>query len=63
MTSSDGSNFCCIILYAYLSPTAWRYAAAPIEGSIDEAEAVAVTVEPSGGDPAPTRDILLTTSL
>ncbi len=38
-------------------------AAAPIEGSIDEAEAVAVTVEPSGGSPAPTSDILLTTTL
>ena len=38
-------------------------AAAPIEGSIEEAEAVAVTVEPSGGSPAPTSDILLTTSL
>jgi anti-sigma-K factor RskA len=38
-------------------------AAAPIEGSIDEADAVAVTVEPSGGSPAPTSDILLTTTL
>jgi len=38
-------------------------AAAPIEGSIDEAEAVAVTVEPSGGSPAPTSDIVLTTTL
>ena len=38
-------------------------AAAPIEGSIDEAEAVAVTLEPSGGSPAPTSEILLTTSL
>jgi hypothetical protein len=36
-------------------------AAAPIEGSIDEA--VAVTIEPSGGSPAPTSDILLITSL
>lgn len=38
-------------------------AAAPIEGSIDKADAVAVTVEPSGGSPAPTSDILLTTTL
>ena len=38
-------------------------AAAPIEGSIDEADAVAVTLEPSGGSPAPTSDILLTTTL
>jgi anti-sigma-K factor RskA len=37
-------------------------AAAPIEGSIDKADAVAVTVEPSGGSPAPTSDILLTTT-
>jgi len=38
-------------------------AAAPIEGPIDEADAVAVTLEPSGGSPVPTSDILLTTSL
>ena len=38
-------------------------AAAPIEGSIDGADAVAVTVEPSGGSPAPTSDILLTATL
>ncbi len=38
-------------------------AATPIEGSIDEADAVAVTLEPSGGSPAPTSDILLTTTL
>ena len=38
-------------------------AAASIEGSIDKADAVAVTVEPSGGSPAPTSDILLTTTL
>jgi anti-sigma-K factor RskA len=38
-------------------------AAAPIEGSIDKADAVAVTVEPSGGSPAPTSDVLLTTTL
>jgi len=38
-------------------------AAASIEGSIDEADTVAVTVEPSGGSPAPTSDILLTTTL
>lgn len=38
-------------------------AAAPIEGSIDEADAVAVTVEPSGGSPAPTSDILMTATL
>jgi anti-sigma-K factor RskA len=38
-------------------------AATPIEGSIDDAEAVAVTLEPSGGSPSPTSDILLTTTL
>lgn len=38
-------------------------AAAPIEGSIEEADAVAVTVEPSGGSPAPTSEILLTATL
>jgi anti-sigma-K factor RskA len=38
-------------------------AAALIEGSVDEADAVAVTLEPSGGSPAPTSEILLTTSL
>jgi anti-sigma-K factor RskA len=38
-------------------------AAAPIEGSFDDADAVAVTLELSGGSPAPTSDILLTTSL
>lgn len=38
-------------------------ATAPIEGSIDEADAVAVTVEPSGGSPTPTSDILLTATL
>jgi anti-sigma-K factor RskA len=37
--------------------------AALIEGSVDEADAVAVTLEPSGGSPAPTSEILLTTSL
>ena len=38
-------------------------AAMPIEGSIKEAEAVAVTVEPSGGSPTPTSEILLTATL
>jgi anti-sigma-K factor RskA len=38
-------------------------AAALIEGSVDQADAVAVTLEPSGGSPAPTSEILLTTSL
>jgi hypothetical protein len=38
-------------------------AAAPIEGSVDKADAVTVTVEPSGGSPAPTSNILLTTTL
>lgn len=37
--------------------------AAPIEGSLDGAEAVAVTVEPSSGSPMPTSDILLSTEL
>jgi len=39
------------------------HAAAPIEGSLEGADAVAVTVEPSGGSSMPTSDILLTTSL
>jgi anti-sigma-K factor RskA len=38
-------------------------AAAPIEGSIEGADAVAVTVEPSGGSSSPTSDPLLTTNL
>jgi anti-sigma-K factor RskA len=38
-------------------------AAVPTEGSSDDADAVAVTLELSGGSPAPTSDILLTTSL
>ncbi|CAA9434102.1 MAG: hypothetical protein AVDCRST_MAG28-1674 [uncultured Rubrobacteraceae bacterium] len=38
-------------------------AAAPIEGSLEGADAVAVTVEPSGGSPAPTSDILMTATL
>lgn len=38
-------------------------AAAPIEGSLDGAEAVAVTVEPSGGSPVPTSEILMTATL
>jgi anti-sigma-K factor RskA len=38
-------------------------AAALVEGSVDQADAVAVTLEPSGGSPAPTSEILLTTSL
>lgn len=38
-------------------------AAAPIEGSIRSADAVAVTLEPSGGSEAPTSEILLTATL
>lgn len=38
-------------------------AAAPIEGSLKGADAVAVTVEPAGGSPAPTSDILMTATL
>jgi anti-sigma-K factor RskA len=38
-------------------------AAAPIEGSIEGADAVAVTVEPSSGSTMPTSDILLTATL
>ena len=38
-------------------------AAMPIEGSIKGAEAVAITVEPSGGSPAPTSDVLLSATL
>ena len=37
--------------------------AAPIKGSLDGAEVVAVTVEPSGGSPMPTSDILLSAEL
>lgn len=35
----------------------------PTEGSLDEAEAVAVTVEPSGGSSMSTTDILLSAKL
>jgi dodecin len=35
----------------------------PIEGTLDRAEAVAVTVEPAGGSPEPKSDILLTSTL
>lgn len=44
-------------------PGSGGFAATPIEGSLEGAEAVAVTLEPSGGSPAPTSDILLTASL
>ena len=37
--------------------------AAPIEGSLEGAAAVAVTVEPAGGSSAPTDDPLLSTNL
>jgi anti-sigma-K factor RskA len=38
-------------------------AAAPIEGSLEDADAVAVTVEPSGGSSSPTDDPLLTANI
>lgn len=38
-------------------------AAAPLEGSIDGADAVAVTVEPSGGSSSPTSDPLMTATI
>ena len=38
-------------------------AATPVEGPLEGADAVAVTVEPSGGSPTPTSDILLTATL
>ena len=38
-------------------------AAAPIEGSIEGADAVAVTVEPSGGSSSPTSDPLMTANV
>ena len=38
-------------------------AAMPIEGSIEDADAVAVTVEPSGGSSATTSEPLLTATL
>ncbi len=37
--------------------------ATPIEGSLEGADAVAVTLEPSGGSTAPTSDVLLTANL
>lgn len=37
--------------------------ASPIEGSFEGAQAVAVTIEPEGGSPEPTSDILLTAPL
>lgn len=37
--------------------------AAPIEGSLEEADAVAITVEPSGGSDEPTTDPVLQTNL
>jgi anti-sigma-K factor RskA len=37
--------------------------AAPIEGSLEGADAVAVTVEPDSGSPAPTSDPLLTATM
>jgi anti-sigma-K factor RskA len=44
-------------------PSAGGIAATPVEGSLEGADAVAVTVEPSGGSPTPTSDILLTATL
>ena len=38
-------------------------AAAPIEGSIEDADVVAVTVEPSGGSSSPTDDPLITANI
>ena len=38
-------------------------AAAPLEGSIEGADAVAVTVEPSGGSSSPTSDPLMTATI
>ena len=44
-------------------PSAGGIAATPVEASLEGADAVAVTVEPSGGSPTPTSDILLTATL
>lgn len=44
-------------------PRDGEVAVAPIEGSIEGADALAVTVEPSGGSTMPTSDILLTANL
>ena len=44
-------------------PRAGGVAAAPIEGSLEGADAVAVTLEPSGGSSMPTSDPLLTADL
>ena len=44
-------------------PSAGGIAATPVEGSLAGADAVTVTVEPSGGSPTPTSDILLTATL
>jgi anti-sigma-K factor RskA len=38
-------------------------AAAPIEGSIEDADTVAVTVEPSGGSSSPTEDPVITANI
>jgi anti-sigma-K factor RskA len=38
-------------------------AAAPIEGSLEDADAVAVTVEPAGGSSSPTDDPLITANV
>ena len=45
------------------APDAAGVAAAPIEGSIEDADAVAVTVEPSGGSSSPTSDPLMTANI
>jgi len=41
-------------------PSAGGISATPVEGSLEGTDAVAVTVEPSGGSPTPTSDIVLT---
>ena len=38
-------------------------AAVPIEGAIEDADVVAVTVEPSGGSSSPTDDPLITANI
>jgi len=46
-----------------LEPNDTGAAAAPLEGSIEGADAVAVTVEPSGGSSSPTSDPLITANV
>ena len=50
-------------LAGLFEPNQTGSAAAPIEGSIEDADGVAVTVEPSGGSSSPTDDPLITANI